>query len=296
MSSATQHQGILVATDGSPAAHAAVDWAAREAVLHRLPLSIVHVIESPSVGMFPQVPLPLELVELLNQKGRDILEAAMETANQATAGKDLAITTEMVTAAVLPTLIDRSKDVHMTVVGCRGLGAIGRRLLGSVSWGLLHHAKGQVAVIHEDEPLVREPVSRAPVVVGIDGSPASESAIAVAFDEASRRGVGLVAVHAWSDMSVYELPGCEVSALRREAEEALGARLAGWQEQYPDVVIQRVVVMDRPKDQLLEQSNSAQLTVLGSRGRGGFAAMLLGSVSSAVAESARTPVLVVRPS
>lgn len=293
MSTATKHRGILVATDGSPAAEIAVEWAAREAVLHRLPLSIVHVIESPSVRMWPQVPLPSELLDLLNRKGQDILEAATKTAKQATAGKDLAITAELVAAGVLPTLIDLSKDADMIVVGCRGLGAIGRRLLGSVSWGLLHHANSPVAVIHEEEP---PSGSNAPVVVGIDGSPASESATAIAFDEASRRGVELIAVHAWSDMRVYELPGCEVSALRREAEEALGERLAGWQEKYPDVVIRRVVAMDRPKDELLEQSNSAQLTVLGSHGRGGFAGMLLGSVSSAVAESARTPVLVVRPS
>lgn len=296
MSTATRHHGILVATDGSPAAEVAVEWAAREAVLHQLPLSIVHIIESPSVRMWPEVPMPAELVDLLNQKGRDILEAATKTAQQSTEGKDLAITARVLTAPVLSTLIDLSKDAHMIVVGCRGLGAVGRRLLGSVSWGLLHHAKSPVAVIHEEESQAREPVSTAPVVVGIDGSPASEAATAVAFDEASRRGVELIAVHAWSDMSVYELPGCEVSALRREAEEALSERLAGWQEQYPDVVIRRVLVMDRPKDELLEQSNSAQLTVLGSHGRGGFAGMLLGSVSSAVAESARTPVLVVRPS
>ena len=296
MSRARKHLGILVATDGSPAANLAVDWAAREAVLHRLPLSILHVVESPSVAMFPQVPMPLELIDLLNQKGQDILEAAMKTAEQATAGEDLAIRTELLTAGVLPLLIDLSKDVHMIVVGCRGLGAVGRRLLGSITWGLLHHAKGQVAIIHGEAPPGSDPASTAPVVVGIDGSPASESATAVAFDEASRRGVELIAVHAWSDMRVYELPGCEVSALRREAELALGERLAGWQEQYPEVVIRRVVDMDRPKDLLLEQSNSAQLTVLGSHGRGGFAQMLLGSVSSAVAESARTPVLVVRPS
>lgn len=184
----------------------------------------------------------------------------------------------------------------MIVVGCRGLGSIGRRLLASVSWTLLHHAKCPVAVIHDEDPLMSEPVSKAPVVVGIDGSPASEAATVIAFDEASRRGVNLVAVHAWSDMSYYELPGCEAAALLREAEETLGERLAGWQEQYPDVRIERVLVMDRPAHQLLEQSDRAQLTVLGSHGRGGFAGMLLGSVSSTVAESARMPVLVVRPS
>ena len=135
----------------------------------------------------------------------------------------------------------------------------------------------------------------APVVVGIDGSPASESATAIAFDEASRRGVELVAVHAWSDYAVSELPGIEWSDLQKQAEETLAERLAGWQERYPDVTVRRVVVLDRPAHQLLEQSESAQLTVVGSHGRGGFAGMLLGSVSSAVAESARMPVIVARP-
>ena len=135
----------------------------------------------------------------------------------------------------------------------------------------------------------------APVVVGIDGSPASESATAIAFDEASRRGVELVAMHSWSDFAVSELPGVEWSDLEKQANETLAEWLAGCQERYPDVTIRRVVVLDRPAHQLLKQSESAQLTVVGSHGRGGFAGMLLGSVSSAVAESARTPVIVARP-
>lgn len=296
MATTASDHGILVAVDGSPAARVATDWAAREAALHRLPLKVVHVVESPAVRMWPEMAIPVEVTRRLERSGLEYLSAAMETAQRATPGQDLAITTELLTAAVLPTLIDLSKEARMIVVGCRGLGAIGRRLLGSVSWGLLHHAKCPVAVIHDEDPLMSEPVSKAPVVVGIDGSPASEAATAIAFDEASRRGVDLVAVHAWSDMSFYELPGCEVTALRREAEETLGERLAGWQEQYPDVPIGRVLVMDRPAHQLLEQSDRAQLTVVGSHGRGGFAGMLLGSVSSTVAESARMPVLVVRPS
>ena len=122
----------------------------------------------------------------------------------------------------------------MIVVGCRGLGAIGRRLMGSVSWGVVHHAHCPVAVIHDEDPLMPTPAV-APVVVGIDGSPASEAATALAFEEASRRGVELVAVHAWSDFAVAELPGIEWSDLQKQAEEALAERLAGWQERYPDV-------------------------------------------------------------
>jgi nucleotide-binding universal stress UspA family protein len=196
----------------------------------------------------------------------------------------------------MPTLLALSKDAEMTVVGCRGRGPINRRLLGSVSRGLIQHAHSPVAVIHDEDPLMEYP-AQAPVVVGIDGSPVSEAATALAFDEASRRGVDLLAVHVWSDFALFDVPASEseMTALQQRAEETLAERLAGWQERYPDVHVRSVVALNRPAHQLLEQSESAQLTVVGSHGRGGFTGMLLGSVSTAVAESARMPVLVVRP-
>ncbi|AMO63136.1 universal stress protein UspA-like protein [Mycolicibacterium phlei] len=283
-------RGIVAAVDGSPAATAAVSWAAKEAALRHVPLKLVHVVPVPAVAMWPPVPTPPELLDSLTRRGRELLDKAQETA-KSVAG-DITISTDVVTGVVVPSLVEAAEGADMVVVGCRGLGAIERRLLGSVSWGLLHHARCPVAVIHADAPEID---STAPVVVGVDGSPASDAAVAAAFDEASRRGVELVAVHAWSDWSnYYEVPGVQPIALEREAEEILAERLAGWQEQYPDVTVRRVVVMDRPAHQLLEQAKTAQLTVLGSRGRGGFVGMLLGSVSAAVAESAHTPVLVMR--
>jgi nucleotide-binding universal stress UspA family protein len=93
---------------------------------------------------------------------------------------------------------------------------------------------------------------------------------------------------------VFEFPGADWSALQSSAEETLSERLAGWQERYPDVLVRRVVVADRPAHQLLEQAQSAQLLVIGSHGRGGFAGMVLGSVSTAVINAARMPVLVAR--
>lgn len=291
----TTHHGIIVGVDGSPPSRVAVDWAAREASSRHLPLTLIHVIPWATLGMWPDLPMPGDLEAQFEKQGREFLRDARQTAEAAVRGSDpIQIDTELITSAVVSTLVEWSKGAAMVVVGCRGLGAIGRRLLGSVSWGLIHHAHCPVAVIHDEDPLMPTPAV-APVVVGIDGSPASEEAAGIAFDEASRRGVDLVAVHAWSDFAAGELPGVDWSDLEKQAEETLAERLAGWQERYPDVTIRRVVVLDRPAHQLLEQSESAQLTVVGSHGRGGFAGMLLGSVSSAVAESARMPVIVARP-
>ena len=294
MSNPTTHNGIIVGVDGSAPSKVAVDWAAREASMRELPLTVIYINPSPVVAA--DIRMPVSLTERVEKHGQEVLREARSIAEDAAEGPNpIRIDTEMVSAAVLPTLIDRSKDAVMIVVGCRGLGAIGRRLLGSVSSGLLHHAHCPVAVIHDEDPMMPHP-SEAPVVVGIDGSPAAEQATAIAFDEASRRGVDLVAVHAWSDFPAFELPPTGSEDLEKEAEETLGERLAGWQERYPDVSVRRVVSLDKPAHQLLEQSESAQLTVLGSHGRGGFAGMLLGSVSSAVAQSARMPVIVARQS
>lgn len=179
----------------------------------------------------------------------------------------------------------------MTVVGSVGLGAIGRLLLGSVSTSVIHHAHGPVAVIRTDRGIADD----APVVVGIDGSPASETATALAFDEASRRGVPLVAVHAWSDIGVMPILNTDPGDYERQGQEVLAERLAGYQEQYPDVSVERRVACDQPAHRLVQAAEHAQLVVVGSRGRGGFASQLLGSVSSAVTHAAGIPVIVVRP-
>jgi nucleotide-binding universal stress UspA family protein len=150
-----------------------------------------------------------------------------------------------------------------------------------------------VAIIHDEDPLMPHP-SQASVVVGVDGSPASDHALEIAFEQASFRGVDLVAVHAWSDNGVFEFPGMDWENMQSVGEETLSERLSGWQERYPDVLVRRVVAADRPAHQLLEQSESAKLLVVGSHGRGGFAGMLLGSVSTAVVHGAKMPVIVAR--
>jgi nucleotide-binding universal stress UspA family protein len=115
-----------------------------------------------------------------------------------------------------------------------------------------------------------------------------------AFDEASRRRVPLMALQAWSDVAVLPLLGMDWRTYRDKGAELLGERLAGWQERYRDVQVHRRLVCDVPDHWLIDESKNAQLVVLGSGGRGGYAGMHLGSVTSAVVRSARVPVIVAR--
>ena len=145
------------------------------------------------------------------------------------------------------------------------------------------------------------PTHGAPVVVGVDGSPASETAIALAFDAAASRGCDLVAVHAWTDTVIPYGPGIGYAqalnwpALTEQAGTVLADSLAGWHEKYPAVTVRRVAARDRPASALLDAARDAQLLVVGSRGRGGFTGLTLGSVSQALIHHAPCPVLITRP-
>jgi len=295
MSSRNARLGIVVGVDESPVAKVAVQWATRDAELRKIPLTLVHAI-SPEVATWPNVQLPPGLARWQRDRGRRLVDDAFKVVEEASQrGGPAEIRTEILSSPAIPALVNLSKDAEMMVAGDQGSGRWPGRLLGSVSSRLLRYAHCPVAIIHDQDPTMPDP-GQAPVLVGVDGSPASELAIAIAFDEASRRNVGLIALHAWSDADVSDWPGIDWPATQPMAEEVLAERLAGWQDRYPDVEVNRVIVRDKPARQLVQRSENAQLIVVGNRGRGGFAEMLVGSVGESVAQMARVPVIVARES
>lgn len=290
----TAGHDVIVAVDGSPASRVAADWAARDAQLRGLPLTVVHVKSPMIVGPWVDLPVPTQFWAAQARRAQEVIDDAMRWVSDAISDSPTIDVRQMIVAdTIVPTLVDMSKHADLMVVGSRGLGGVARLALGSVSTALIHHAHCPVSVIHDQDPLMPDP-SHAPVVVGVDGSTDSELAIAIAFEEASRRGVLLVAVHVCSDHDV-DPHGEYWLKVGRSVDEALDKRLTSWTKRYPDVALRRVIDRGRPASVLLDYAEKAQLLVVGSHGRGECAGLLLGSVSAAVVQCARMPVIVARP-
>ena len=282
---------VVVGVDGSPASDAAVRWAAGEAAMRALPMKLIHVV-APTPGDSTMAPNGA-VTQWQQDHARQIVEQSRRIVDGLAPPDRLEVGVQVGYAHVVPTLLDASMRAYMIVVGTRGPDADLRHLLGAVSSALIRHAHCPVAVIHDLRAPEAE-IRQAPVLVGIDGSASSEAATALAFDEASRRGVAVVALHAWSDVGVFPILGMDWRDYRHEGDELLTQRLAGWQERYPDVPVRRRLVADVPARWLVEESKNAQLVVLGSQGRASSPGKHLGSVASAVARSARIPVIVFR--
>ncbi|MEU4524672.1 universal stress protein [Amycolatopsis sp. NPDC024027] len=294
----TTEPRITVGVDGSAGSTAAVAWAAKIASRRHLQLKIVHGLQV--AGLYYGGGMTgigaATLFEAVQADGERAVADARALA--ASVDKDLVIVTELPNDPPVPMLIDESRHARLLVVGRTGTGGFAGMLLGGTAASVASHAHGPVAVVRgRADGTVPE---AGPVVVGVDGSPNSEQAVAVAFEEASLRGVPLVAVHAWNDVTYEDTRGTariltQPESLEEGEQRLLTERLAGWQEKYPDVEIRRQLVRDRPRTVLLEASETAQLVVVGCRGRGGFTGMVLGSTSQALINHASCPVLVVRP-
>lgn len=283
---------VVVGIDGSPSSDRAVRWAATTAAGRHRALRLVHGYDLTAVtaiygaydAMVPGV------ADALRERAERVVAAAREVA--LAAAPDCEVRTETSPEHPSKLLIDASATAHLVVMGAGSGGPLSP--IGSTVYAVGAHGHGSIVVVRGDD----HPADR-PVVVGVDGSRVGEPAVAAAFAEAAFRDAPLIVVHAVNDFTVDAfrvftgvLPAGGVEAA---AAEMLSERLAGWRAKYPEVRVEFDIHPAGPRKHLLRHSETAQLLVVGSRGRGGFLGLLLGSTSNALLHRAACPVLVAHP-
>ncbi|MFD4656408.1 universal stress protein [Kitasatospora sp. NPDC058444] len=132
------------------------------------------------------------------------------------------------------------------------------------------------------------------VLAGVDGSPQSTAAAHWAADEAVRRGASLRLVHAWPWLTDGVSSFAEADDLPQAVRRTLAEAAEDIRALHPDLAVETDAVLDAPVDGLVAAASEADLLVLGSRGRGGFTGLLLGSVSMSAAGHSTVPLVVVR--
>ncbi len=282
---------IIVGVDDSEDSHRAVALAAQLAADRARVLRVVHAFVWPYLGV-PLDPSPVGPPDggLRNEADRIVADAVAQARQ---AYPKLEVVGQVLTGAPASTLLAECQQAAAIVLGHRGLGGFTGMLIGSVAVQVTAHASCPVVISRGDERPGRD------ILVGVDASPKGADALAFAYEEASLREVGITALHAYRFPASGE-PGdmlplvYDDKTLRAEEDEAIAEALAGFADRYPDVRVNREVVRDRPAHALVRASESASLVVVGSRGRGGFTGLLLGSVSQALLRHAACPVAVVR--
>jgi len=290
------HGRIVVGYDGSAGAVNALTHAARLA--NDRGLTLLMIMALPHLN--PKVPrtaraLKLDPDYLTHIKAR--AQRKLDAAAEQLASQYPSLTTEnaLLSADPAGTLVEASQDAALVVVGVRGHSAeLLSPMLGTVSGSVITHAVGPVMVVPDG---IHDMVG-GPVVVGLIDAADSLAAGRVAIREAEQRGVPLVAMHAWEippDLSDFgTLVHIDPDQEQRELDAMLADELAPLLADHPAVTVERRVVQGTPRVALVKASHQASLVVVGSRGLGGFAGLLMGSVSRAVVRESDCPVIVVR--
>ena len=297
----THDDVVLVGVDGSATSMHALDWAAAEARTHGLTLKLVCSYALPSFTTAASLDggyAALDDTAIQAGAKAVLAEARVRAEDHGVASSETVVTGDA--AAVL---VEMSRTARMAVVGTRGRGGFADRLLGTVSSALPAHAYCPTVVVpsrsgagESAEPLPVEPIRR--IVVGVDGSPASDVALRHAIREAKAWGAQLTAVAgvpvgSGSGLLAWLPAAIDHEAVLRDITEGLDVVIARATADNPGVEVKRHVLDGTGAELLTEFSTATDLIVVGSRGRGGFTGLLLGSTSQAVLHHSACPVMVV---
>lgn len=282
--------------DGSEESKVAIEWATAVAARRNAPLQVLAATGQQDAEALATEPglaaVGEHLAERLAQEGAAVAREHSGTEVSATGAYGGAVSA----------LVEASRDAQLLVVGHRGTGRFRGTRVGSVAFEVSTHAKCPVAVVrHSLRPL---PTAEFPSVVGVDGSPSSDIALDQAAAWADDAGSLLRIVVSWKRPMVHrggEPAGADAAALdeiasrpaRRAAEIAAGA-VARVRWAHPSLRVEQVVIEGRASDAIVDAAADASLIIVGARGRGDFASLLLGSVSREVIQQADCAVYVVR--
>lgn len=282
---------IVVGVDGSERALAAAHYAAALAQRRQAPLRLIYVYESMIYGYGPT--FLAGGYGIADDQVREAVKHTLAevTSQMTTAHPDIEIEPVLREGGAAASLIAESQEADVTVVGSRGMGGFAELLLGSVSSQIAAHAHGVVLVVRPGG------VEGGPVLVGIDGSDTSLTAMSFAVSEALSRDVPLVVATAyWEEPWGFgKEPDIDPAVTAAHKAEALVEQaVKPWLEKHPELRVEsRTLHSMNAEHSLVVESEHAALTVLGSRGRGGFKGLLLGSVSRTLVNHAHGPVAVV---
>jgi nucleotide-binding universal stress UspA family protein len=281
-------QRLVVGVDGSEQSLAALDWAAAEAAARRGQLTVCHVADR---GVTLAVPMTPEMLADLTAEGQDVVDAAIARLTETWPG--LPVQGCVRGGSPAPTLVRLAAEAGAVVVGHRGLGGFAELLLGSVSAQVAAHAPGPAVVVR--------PAAHpgGPVLIGVDGAHDLHPALEYGFDYAERHGRPVQVLHAFHDPTAARgglatrLPEADHGHARQVAVDHLSEAVQPWQEKYPGVPVELFALGGPASGALVDASLGCSLLVVGRRGPGGLAGLLLGSVSQVVIRHAHSPVAVV---
>jgi nucleotide-binding universal stress UspA family protein len=283
---------IVVGVDVSPDARAAAFYAATLAARRGAPLKLVHAHESLFFGYGPLMVASSYAIadDKIRRSATTFLDDLVDDIRAAHPG--LVVTSQLTDGRAAAVLIAESRSAEVTVLGSRGVGGFAGLLLGSVSAQVAAHGHGAVLVVRP----AADPDG--PVLVGYDGSAASSAALTFGVKESLGRKVPLVVANVyWEDLDIrHPAPADPAVAAARTAGKLISDAVELPSEQHPELDVKILPVHGRKADQALaKESAHAALTVVGCRGRGGFAGLLLGSVSRTLVHHAAGSVAVIHP-
>ncbi|MEO8265786.1 MAG: universal stress protein [Ilumatobacteraceae bacterium] len=287
---------IVVGVDGSDPSNAALRWAAYEARRRNASVLVVSCYSVPVYGSPEGAVYPThEDIDLYKDGAAAVIGRAIELVGEIDPMLDVDGLSEM--AAAAEAIGDAAQAGDEIVVGATGHGGFMEGLLGSVSMSLVHRSHVPVIVVPA-KPVAEIGPGMHKIVVGVDGSPGSLHALEWAYSEALLTGAELTAVHGW----IYPYNGARTSVSEPRTQmqldameelksslESLGLRLTSG-----SVHVHAKLVERSPAEALIEESQDADLVVVGSRGRGALRASLLGSVSRTVAQHTPCTVVIIR--